>query len=143
MRRTVLERLNAKIVVCGECWDFLGGYVARDGYGRIGIGDKVYLAHRVAYAELVGPIPEGLDLDHLCRNRQCCNPEHLEPVTRQVNVDRGLRALRRVCREGHDLTDPANVMVVNRTNRPAEQRCRPCECRYKRERYARNKGQKK
>lgn len=65
------------------------------------------LTHRVTYTELVGPIPEGLDLDHLCRNRACCNPEHLEPVERVENVRRGLRgpgygALITHCKRGHE-----------------------------------------
>jgi len=65
------------------------GYVSRYGYARFNIapGQSVH-AHRFAYEELVGPIPEGLDLDHLCRNKTCVNPAHLEPVTRAENVRR-------------------------------------------------------
>src|SRR5690349_20028702 len=62
------------------------------GYGRIargGVNGRFLMAHRVAYELARGPIPEGLQLDHLCRNRLCCNPDHLEPVTRQENVARG------------------------------------------------------
>ena len=59
------------------------------GYGIVTICGKKYYTHRVAYEELVGPIPDGLVLDHLCRNRRCCNPEHLEPVTDGENTRRG------------------------------------------------------
>jgi hypothetical protein len=61
----------------------------RNGYGRIGYGGKEPVAHRLIYELLVGPIPLGHILDHLCRNRNCVNPEHLEPVTHQVNTHRG------------------------------------------------------
>jgi hypothetical protein len=71
------------------CWEYtqtVGG-----GYAQFFVepGVKVY-AHRYAYELLVGPIPEGLDLDHLCRNRRCVRPSHLEPVTRSENVRRSV-----------------------------------------------------
>ena len=72
------------------CWEWTAA--KRGGYGVFGLGtrsDGLIRAHRYAYAELVGPIPEGLQLDHLCRNRPCVNPEHLEPVTGRENTLRG------------------------------------------------------
>lgn len=73
----------------GECWVWTGAL--NTGYGRVhvGPGRRSAYGHRVLYEMLVGPVPEGLDLDHLCRNRACCNPDHLEPVTRQENLLRG------------------------------------------------------
>jgi hypothetical protein len=62
-----------------------GGYGV-DGRGG---GGRLRKAHRAMYEQIVGPIPDGLDLDHLCRQRSCVNPEHLEPVTRSINVRRG------------------------------------------------------
>lgn len=70
------------------CWIWIGGR-SSGGYGYVRFNGKMQIAHRVIYELLVGPIPKGLDLDHLCRNRACCNPEHLEPVTRKENVRRG------------------------------------------------------
>lgn len=60
--------------------------------------------HRVVYTELVGPIPEGYDVDHLCRNTLCCNPLHLEAVSRQENIRRGVGNVKTHCKAGHELT---------------------------------------
>ena len=65
------------------------GWLTKNGYAQIWIGGRKQMLHRVAYEEFVGPIPDGLDIDHLCKNRACCEPTHLEPVTRSVNVQRG------------------------------------------------------
>jgi hypothetical protein len=100
-----------------DCWPWTG-HVDRDGYGKFG----GFGSHRIAYTAVLGPIPEGLVLDHLCRNRACCNPAHLDPVTAEENVRRGAglissnptpapSKLRRqvvggieVCRNGHAMT---------------------------------------
>lgn len=72
------------------CWIFTG-YTNEYGYGKVGGGGKrgpVLRTHRVTYEHFKGPIPDGMHLDHLCRVPACCNPDHLEPVTFQENVDR-------------------------------------------------------
>lgn len=76
-----------------DCWDWLGG-ISSSGYAnyRIPDGGKQVGAHRLVYETLVGYIPSGLALDHLCRNKTCTNPKHLEPVTNAVNLRRGKTA---------------------------------------------------
>ena len=70
------------------CWVWTGE-ILEHGYGRVSWGPHRYPAHRVAYELYVGPIPEGMQLDHLCRNRRCVNPAHVEPVTCRENLLRG------------------------------------------------------
>lgn len=71
------------------CWEWTA-YKGENGYGRFYLNGKGALAHRWSYEFHVGPIPDGLFMDHLCRNHSCVNPEHLEPVTPQENVLRGI-----------------------------------------------------
>lgn len=91
-----------------DCWEWVAGTNAY-GYGYFRTSGGARVAHRVAYELLVGPIPTGLQLDHLCRNRRCVNPDHLEPVTQAENLRRGagsngaLRPRPNTCRNGgHD-----------------------------------------
>lgn len=102
----------------------------RSGYGQTWDGQKVLLAHRVAYELAVGPIPEGLHIDHLCRNRACVNPKHLEPVTCLENVRRGA-AVKTHCPHGHEYTPE------NSYHHPAGGRiCRICIRKRNREKKA-------
>lgn len=76
------------------CWTWTGP-VAAHGYGRFSSMGRVYIAHRYVYEQVVGPIPNGLQLDHLCRNPGCVNPDHLEPVTGAENLRRAREARKR------------------------------------------------
>lgn len=117
------------------CWEWTVATVY--GYGRFGIAGRAMSAHRVAYELLVGPIPEGLQLDHLCRNPACVNPGHLEPVTGRENVLRGdtfaaRQAAITHCPAGHEY-DEANTRVDAK-------RCRHCRaCQRERAREIRAK----
>ena len=82
------------------CWLFVGTVNATNGYGRFHDGKRDVLAHRFSYERRVGCIPDTLTLDHLCRNRQCVNPQHLEPVPLALNIRRGVR-VRTHCPHGH------------------------------------------
>lgn len=86
------ERIPAsiwsRIQIINGCWVWTGR-LNRNGYGRVWWQGREPVVHRVVWELLIGPIPKGLVLDHLCRNRACCNPGHLEPVTQRENVVRG------------------------------------------------------
>lgn len=87
-RGTALERLWQRVEKGEGCW--IWPDATNDaGYGQVHHQGRVVYVHRLAYEQLVGPIPEGLVLDHLCRNTRCVNPAHLEPVTIGENVRRG------------------------------------------------------
>jgi hypothetical protein len=108
-----------------SCWEWAGA-LWRNGYGKTSRSvHGTRLAHRAYFAEHRGPIPDGMDLDHLCRNRLCVNPDHLEPVSRAVNLDRGLDA-RTSCRSGrHDISAPSDLI-------PGTKQCVHCwRIRYK------------
>lgn len=100
--------LVARVKDCavdGDCWLWMGARDRRSGYGRTDSGlSSTSYTHRAFYEYLVGPVPEGLELDHLCRVRSCGNPNHLEPVTHQINMIRG-RDVRTHCKRGHELVE--------------------------------------
>jgi hypothetical protein len=110
------------------CWPWLASIRGNNGYGGVWWKGKTCLAHRVAWELTNGPIPEGLTLDHLCRDRACCNPRHLEPVTHQVNILRGdapsaVVARTKVCKRGHPQT-PENVYIHQKRGR---RHCKVCQ----------------
>lgn len=126
-KRDPLDRLMDKVEQRGDCWEFVGA--RRNGYGVLGVDRATVYAHRYIYERMVAEIPPGLVIDHLCRNRACVNPAHLEPVPQRLNCLRGERAGSRVseCKRGHAYT-PENTY----TNPQGYRSCRTC----KRERTA-------
>lgn len=119
------DRLSKYVVPTGVCWEWTGA-LDRHGYGVTRENYVLWRAHRWVWTFLVGPIEDALDLDHLCRNRKCVNPDHLEPVTRKENLLRGSRSLgvglRATCRNGHDITAPGSLV-----QRSGRKRCVNCE----------------
>ena len=93
----VCDHVLSQVLPRGTCRWFPGAK-GRDGYGKVRVGGKLVSVHRLVYEQLVGPIPEGLHIDHLCNNRACVNVEHLEPVTQAEN-NRRAAARRRVLKE--------------------------------------------
>lgn len=120
-----LEWIMRKITITESgCWEY--PHRNDSGYGVINYygprGRRPYRVHRITYERLVGPIPDGLQIDHLCRNRACCNPAHLEPVESGENTRRGLRkTMQTHCKQGHEYT-PENTKM----NRLRGRQCREC-----------------
>lgn len=128
----ITDRFMAKVSPepMSGCWLWLG-VIDASGYGRFGIGshadgsNRMAQAHRVAYELFRGAIPDGMELDHLCRLECCVNPAHLEPVTHRVNCLRGtgqgaINATKTHCLRGHEFT-PENT-IINQGKRY----CREC-----------------
>lgn len=135
------ERVYPRLAMVGACWTWLGATTA-DGYGQVRRDGtrkegtrKLGRVHRLVYEDLVGDIPEGQQIDHLCRNTRCALPAHLEPVTAQVNTLRSrapsaVSARRDTCHRGHPYT-PENTRI--RTKRSVvrgvrlSRVCRTCQ----------------
>lgn len=117
-----LDRLMGRVTKTDSCWIWTGAL--RNGYGAIGVEGKTLYTHRYVYQRVVGPVPTGLDLDHLCRNRTCCNPDHLEPVTRQENLRRAAiyRSPVTACHNGHEYTAKNTY-----TNPSGYRTCKSCK----------------
>jgi hypothetical protein len=120
---TLEDRFMSKVVVVEDCWEWVG-YRDREGYGKMGGA----CAHRVSYELFIGPIPDGLTIDHLCRNPGCVKPSHLEAVPIRVNVLRGVNnacavnARKTHCKHGHEFT------TENTYRSKLGRCCRKCVC---------------
>ncbi len=134
--KPTIERFWEKVAVQPSgCWQWLGalsGIGAHDagGYAQLRKKGKTLYAHRYAYLALHGPIDDGMHLDHLCRNRSCVNPLHLEPVTCRENLLRGTgtgarNATKTHCPKGHPLADE-NLIIATKSNGRTSRKCRAC-----------------
>lgn len=135
----VVPRFWAKVRKTEGCWLWTGA-MQSSRYGQIGWDHKVYLAHRVSYWLHKGAIPVGMQIDHLCRNRLCVNPLHLEVVTNAENVARtntpqGIVVRTGFCQRGHDLTLPNS-----RRGGTNKHQCRECHNASMRRMRSRQKG---
>ncbi|MGN7160856.1 HNH endonuclease signature motif containing protein [Sphingomonas sp. SAFR-052] len=112
------------IDVASRCWVWTGG-ISRQGYGRVKVRGRDYKAHRFSWETFKGPIPDNLTIDHLCKNKACVNPDHLEPVTSRENILRSdgasaVNARKTHCNAGHPFSGDNLYML--RGNRI----CREC-----------------
>lgn len=114
--RPAVERFADKFVKTDEgCWEWTGAVANGYGYFRTGQGRRTTTAHRWSYENFVGHVPAGLHIDHLCRNRICVNPMHLEAVTqpennRRKDVALGSGKYAETCKRGHAFT-PENTAI--------------------------------
>lgn len=143
------DRFSSKFIVNEHgCWLWTASK-NKGGYGQFGFNGKMVKAHRYAYEQLVGPIPDGYDLDHFRNNEgprnapcstSCCNPAHLEPVTRKVNARRGragqhgFNSGKTHCKQGHEYNEENTYHHTKASGGPARD-CRVCNRIRKRERY--------
>lgn len=116
----------------GGCWEWLS-VLTHNGYGRFWMTKGTKVAHRISYEMKKGPIGSGLQTDHLCRNRKCVNPAHLEVVTLQENVRRGMSVqnvnrMKTHCKKGHSYSG-VNLFIDAAGGRI----CRECRRKYIRE----------
>jgi hypothetical protein len=128
-----MDRIGHMFTVGDGCWEWSAAKQS-GGYGQVRIHDAALYAHRLVYELLRGPIPDGLQLDHLCRNRGCVRPDHLEVVTRKENIRRGsgfagMNARKTHCPSGH--------LLAGDNLDPSERRGRGClACRREQQRVS-------
>lgn len=133
--KTPLQRLWSKVEITETCWLWKAGLTG-DGYGSIRVGDKVKGTHLFLFEQLMGAIPEGLELDHLCRVRNCVRPDHLEAVTHGENMKRSANGQHFIppvqCPHGHEYT-PENTRIYKRPGGGINRKCVECARRSGRE----------
>lgn len=132
---STFDRLMSKVSPCPNtgCWFWAGSGTNGRGYGRTYFQGKNWQAHRAYYELLVGPIPEGLELDHKCRVTFCVNPEHLDPVPHRVNVQRGVTGAVNTRRQRSKTHCPRGHPYSGRNlyiNPNGSRKCKTCNAAY-------------
>ena len=132
----LIKRFWWKVNKTNDCWLWEGALTDK-GRGTTGIGGGITRpAHRVAYELMIGPIPEGLEIDHLCRVPRCVNPSHLEPVTHAENIRRGPKPKQDECKRGHPISGYNEFILAEGRGR----RCRKCSNLLTQRSYWKKKG---
>lgn len=110
----------------GGCWNWTGK-IDRDGYGKLRFYNRTFRAHRWVWECIYGYIKPGLQLDHLCKNRRCVNPAHLEAVSQKVNTQRATNHNRdkQFCPQGHKYTELNTYYYINKAGHK-RRKCRSC-----------------
>ncbi len=132
------ERLSRKFTVGDGCWEWTAAKTTA-GYAELMVGSRMWYGHRLLHEMFIGPIPAGYEVDHLCRNRGCVRPDHLEAVPPHINNARSdsfsaVHARKSHCPQGHPY-DEANTRMYR-----GSRRCRACSrarCRARRQRLKR------
>ena len=120
--QSLTERFCSGFIINVEtlCWEWIGSL--SNGYGRLKNNYKSLQAHRVSYELTKGTIQRGLEIDHLCRNRKCVNPDHLEVVTTKINQERSVRATKALCSKGH----PLDGITKRKAKKYPQRFCKTC-----------------
>lgn len=130
MKTTAEQRFWSQVRKTKKCWNWCGSKMGL-GYGRIFVKGKSIVAHRFSYMLLKGSIRKGLELDHLCRNKKCVNPSHLEAVSHKENCLRGrsftaFHAAKKYCKRGHKFNSKNTRMIVHKNRLSPARNCKLC-----------------
>jgi len=134
VKDSTLARFKSRVKIVNDCW-LWQGRLDRSGYGEFDWSGKTNKAHIYSFRTFVCDVPKGKELDHLCRNRNCVNPEHLEPVSHAENMRRGQWARQTACQNGHKYTQ--ETLYINKTS--GQRTCRICRAEYNRQYRLRQK----
>lgn len=123
------KRFWEKVLITNSCWEWVGSKNS-EGYGNFSYKGKTVSAHRLSYEFIKGEIDPGKEIDHLCKNKSCVNPEHLESVAHKINISRAsfYGRFKTKCKNGHDLIE-GNIFYSGENRR-----CRICNLNYQKNR---------